>query len=502
MRTHPVRPAKAGQGGLVSGPPGWWWFAAAVGLLALTAALGDSASTPGLGRHTALPPWDLALDPPSWLVTVMLTVATLCGAVWLLLGLRRLRVGWRLPPRTVVVVGLLAVGALLLVPPTGSADHLSYLAYGRIAAAGDDPYVTDPQTWHGGTDPVAGAVQPPWQSTPSVYGPVATASQLLAARLGGGVLRRSVGWWQLLCGLSFLAVGGVLDRLSRDDQAARSRAALLWTLNPLLLGQLVLGAHLDVIAAALAIGGIALAARRPLVAGALLGAAAGVKAPFALAGLAAAWGLWRLPAARRRHGLLLGAAGVLAVLLPAYWWAGVHVEDQLGTAGARVSFASPWHGPFVLLGPVLGDGVDHLLVPVALLLAVLLGVLLWRRIGTLDAPTGDEVVGRAVRAALVATLAWLLTAPYVLPWYDAIVWVPLALVGASALDGWLVVRLAVLALAYLPGRVVGLAPWVERLTLGARTFVAPVVLAVVVVAVVRWGLTRAGDLRVTRVPGS
>lgn len=490
MRPHPVQPPVAGQGGVVSGHVGWGWFAAAVGLLALTAALGDSASTPGLGRHTALPPWDLALHPPSGLVTVMLTVAYLCGTVWLLLGLRRLRAGARLDPHVVVVVGLLSVGALLLVPPTGSADHLSYLAYGRIAAAGDDPYLVDPQTWHGGTDPVARAIQPPWQATPSIYGPVATAVQALAARLGGSGLRASVGWWQLLCGIAFLTVGAVLDRLTLRDPSARTRAALLWTLNPLLLGQLVLGAHIDVIAAALAVAGIAVAARCPLVAGALVGAAAGVKAPFALYGLAAVWGVWHLPSVRRLRGLLLGAAGALAVLVPAYWWAGAHAGAQLGKAAARASFASPWHAPFVALRALLGDGVDHVLAPVSLLLAALLGLLLWRRVHALDAPTGDEVVGRAVRAALVAAVAWLLTAPYVLPWYDAIAWAPLALVGANALDGWLVVRLAALALAYVPGRVVELAPWVERLTLGVRTVVAPLVLAVVIVAAVRWGRQR------------
>ncbi len=503
MRPHPVQPRVAGQGAVVSGQVAWWWFGAAVGLLGLTAALGDSASTPGLGSATVLPPWDLGLHPAAWLVTAMLTAAYLCGAVWLIVGLRSLRGGGRLAPRTVVVVGLLAVIALSVVPPTGSADHLSYLAYGRIAAAGDDPYVVDPQTWHHGTDPVASGVQRPWQATPSVYGPVATAAQALAARLGGGVLRTSVGWWELICGLAFLAVGLVLDRLTRHDPAARSRAALLWTLNPLLLGQLVLGAHVDVIAAALAVAGIALVARRPLLAGALVGAAAGVKAPFALYGLAAVWGLRHLPAVRLRRVLLRGVVGALAVLVPAYWWAGPHVEAQLGKAGGRASFASPWHAPFVAVRALLGNGADHLLTPLALLLAALLGLALWRRVMALGTTLGEDGVARAVRAALLATVAWLLTAPYVLPWYDAIAWAPLVLVGASALDGWLVLRLTALSLAYLPGRVVELTPVVERVTLGVRTFAAPVVLALVVVAVVRWGRDRVEVSRVVAVePGA
>ncbi len=60
------------------------------------------------------------------------------------------------------------------VPPLGSADHLSYAAYGRIAAAGGDPYSVPPVDWAGGHDPVTSAVEPPWTRTPSVYGPVAT----------------------------------------------------------------------------------------------------------------------------------------------------------------------------------------------------------------------------------------------------------------------------------------------------------------------------------------
>ena len=78
----------------------------------------------------------------------------------------------------------------MFVPPMGSADHLSYAAYGRIAVAGDDPYVEAPNRWRGGSDPVAGAVEAPWRWAPSVYGPVATAEQGLASLVGGSSLHR------------------------------------------------------------------------------------------------------------------------------------------------------------------------------------------------------------------------------------------------------------------------------------------------------------------------
>src|SRR5262249_39046232 len=140
-------------------------------------------------------------------------------------------------PRTVVVGAAGALLVLSALPPTGSADHLSYLAYGRIAAAGDDPYVVDPLTWHDGQDPVAGAAQPPYRHARSVYGPVATAAQAAVAYVGHGSLRLTVWLWQLLIAGAFGVTGWLLDRLTRGDPQARARTAVLWTLNPILLGQ-------------------------------------------------------------------------------------------------------------------------------------------------------------------------------------------------------------------------------------------------------------------------
>ena len=64
----------------------------------------------------------------------------------------------------------------------------------------------------------------------------------------------------------------------------------------------------------------------------------------------------------------------------------------------------------------------------------------------------------AARVACVLTVAWVLAAPYALPWYDALVWAPLALLPASRLDVLLLARTFVLALAYVPGRTVTLLP--------------------------------------------
>jgi hypothetical protein len=472
----------------------------AVLLAAAVGAAGDSAAVPGLGAATVHPPWDADLGLASGLVTAMLAAACLLGATSVGFGLLAVHRGSAPAPRTVMIA---AIGAVLLftaVPPLGSADHLSYAAYGRIAASGDDPYVVDPLKWRDGSDPVAGAVQPPWQHTRSVYGPVATAAQATVAWLGNGSLRATVWLWQLLAGAAFLLAGFVLDRLTRHDRLARARAAVLWTLNPLLLGQLVLGAHLDVIAVAAAVGAIALIARRPLPAGALLGVAVGSKITFALFGLAILWGLRTCPRPVLLRRLGFSGLGVALVLVPAHLWSGPHTFDQLNEARRMVSLATPWRLVVEHVDPRFGGDLRTVIGRAALVCGVLLAILLVRRLRTVRTtvgtdPDGGTVTMDAARAAVLLGTAWVLTAPYALPWYDSMIWGPLALLagGAAAagvLDVILLCRLGLLTLAYLPGRVVGMSAEVERLTLGFRRDTAPWLMLLVLIAVISWACLR------------
>jgi hypothetical protein len=452
----------------------------AVLLLAVVALAGPSAAVAGLGAREWHPPWDLGGSPSSGLVAVLLVVAYLLGTGCVAAGLVALRAGLVLRPQRVAALAVLAVVVLTALPATGSADHLSYLAYGRIQAEGGDPYRQDPLAWRDGTDPVAGAVAPPWQHTPSVYGPTATLLQAAVAVVGGGDLRLTAWCWQLLCGAAFLATGLVLDRVVRDDPAARTRAALLWTLNPLLLGQLVLGGHLDVVAVAFAVAAMALAARKPLVAGLFLGAAVSCKITFALFGLAALWGLRDHP--RRVRAVVLGLAGTAAAMLPAHLLVGRHAYDELERASRLVSLATPWRplvdrlDPGVVPDPDLRAVVSR----VALVLGAALAVLIVRRLRAV--PSREATMSAAV--ALAA--GWLLTAPYALPWYDAMVWAPLAVIGASALDLAVLARLAVLSLAYVPGLVSGMSPPVERVSLAFRADVAPWLNLALLLAVTAW----------------
>ena len=112
----------------------------------------------------------------------------------------------------------------------------------------------------GGLDPVTSRVEAPWTTEPSVYGPFGTLLHGLSAWVGGGSLREGVWVWQLLVVLSWLAVRALLRAVLDPD--LHGRVDVLWTLNPLVVGIGVLGAHIDVVATALALAAVVVAARR------------------------------------------------------------------------------------------------------------------------------------------------------------------------------------------------------------------------------------------------
>ncbi|MGN6244276.1 MAG: polyprenol phosphomannose-dependent alpha 1,6 mannosyltransferase MptB [Motilibacteraceae bacterium] len=491
--TEPV-PAATGRSG--SGRQGRWAVALVLAALLLgwtTSLLGGSVAVPPLAGGS--PPFDVGARPGAWLVVGLLVAAYSCAGAGVLVGLHALRRGWTPDARRLVLLGAVAAGALCMVPPSGSADHLSYAAYGRIVVQGGDPYSVVPSQWRGDADPVVSAIQPPWRSTPSVYGPVATAEQALASLLGGDSPARTVWWLQVLNAVAVVTAGALLVRAAGRDPGRRSRAAFLLAANPLVLLPVVGGAHVDGLAVALAVGGMVVLDRRPLVAGLLLGAGAATKADVALLCLAAAWALHRdLPALVR-----LAAGGLLAVV-PGYVLAGGAAVAQLSRASQLVSFATPWHLVAGLLDDLLGRDVSRRLVNLlALALAVAVGVALHRLLPRRSSPEvsdgPSEKLAAAARAGVVLTGAWLLSTPYALPWYDVVLWAPLALVPGSALvgsgliDTVAALRTATLALAYVPGRVV-LPRLVEDVTLAWRGGVTPWIELVLLLLVLRQGLRR------------
>ena len=85
----------------------------------------------------------------------------------------------------------------------------------------------------------------------------------------------------------------------------------------------------------------------------------------------------------------------------------------------------------------------------------------------------DAVAPVALWVTAFLSLAFSLAAPYSLPWYDLLVWAALPALLPGLVDLVALVRLTALSIAYVPGRVLGMTPEVEELTLGVRAGVVP-----------------------------
>jgi hypothetical protein len=546
-RSHP-RPGGAADDR--PGPAGWYARAglissgSAVALLLTVSALGPSVMQPGLPGRAGQPPYSFAAGPAPVLAVSLTAAGFVLAVVGLALCLYAGRRGGWFRPRALAGAGMLAALAFAIMPPVGSADHLNYAAYGRMAITGHDPYVTAARDLDG--DPIARAVEPPWQEEPSVYGPIATATQAFAATVGGDSVRLTIAVLSLLNVVIFMVAGVLLHVAARGDPRRQWRAAVLWTANPLLLYHLAGGAHNDtfaialVVAAAVVLGrfgarssaSAASAASTPAAstfaastppasgaaasdaetrpaagtggpparglaaAGALVGVGVAVKLQAVLAAAGPAWValpavLRRLPFLRtlpapgpgpRSFGpLAVLFAAIAAVAVPAYVVAGSHAFDQVRRASDAVSLATPWQLVRRLLDEAMGLSWWRPVVQLgALALMVTLCWLLLRALptvwppapgtlhgggrgaapgavpGAVPAEAGPFRAGGAVddaaRATAAAALAWLMSAPYALPWYDGLGWALLALLPWSRFDWVLLARTAVLSLAYLPAR--------------------------------------------------
>jgi hypothetical protein len=481
------------------------------------AVLGPSVMEPALPGAAGQPPWAFAVHPPARLAVGLTALALGAGALGLGLGLHALHRGWTMRARPVLLAGILAAAALALVPPFGSADHLSYAAYGRMVVTGHDPYTTTPAMLARLGDPVARAVQD-WRGSPSVYGSLAAGLQALASAAGGTSVRLTVFVLSLLNVAAFAAAGLLLHRLTRGSQAGQLRAALLWTANPVLLQVLVAGAHVDSQAIVFAVAAVAvfcLGLRAAAVragpvrqfavaagAGALAGLGAAVKVTMVLvlAGLLAATVL----AAGRfrvvRAGGLVAGFVVIAALALVPWGPG-SLRPAL-RAGSMVSIGSPWRTVRLLIRLGAGEGIaDDAVKAAAVLLAALLVVLLMSALaGRTPGPgapprTGglDGLNGLALVGTFAFVFGWLMAWPYVLPWYDGLGWAFLALLpltapwsGRSAglvvaLDWLMLARTTALGFGYLPARGISMPSDVAWLRPVFRNAVTPLVLLVLLV---------------------
>ena len=349
--------------------------------------------------------------------------------------------GWSPNPRKVFWTAAGAIAVLVNITPVGSSDAASYAAYGRIAALGYNPYTFTPSMLPGGKhNPYTMLVSPQWQGTPSVYGPVATWTHLLAALLGGAKPWATIWVLMIMIGAAFLAAGYVLLRTAANPV----RAVLLWVANPLLIVELVIGGHLDAFIALAAIVAIVLSRRcttpwHDLLVGLVVGVAGGIKvnAVFVALGIA-------IPLLHDRAWARLARIGSVAALttLGLYYVSyGFGALKPLGEASTLVISPTVWR----LVEGIFGSG--HLVTTIIgftwppLMLA--LAWYLYNRLSP-DVPT-------VVAATCALTFAWVLVAPWALPWYASIAWVTLALLPRNSLTRWLTLATGTLALLHFNG---------------------------------------------------
>src|SRR5580692_11080398 len=249
------------------------WLAAAAIVLSTAVmvaicAAGPNAAVPSV-HTTSGPPWWHALHLTTTFVTVALWAAMALGCAGVIAALIAVARGARPPARVLIAFSVIAVVALTVLPAAGSTDSISYAASGRTAVIGHSPYVMTPQQLQQSGDPVgrqipSREIPSSWMNAVSVYGPVATAAEWTAAEFGGTSLARITFWLKLEEAIAFGAVVLTLDRLLRADPEMRLRAHLLWSVNPLILWEIVAGGHIDGLAAAFGfLGIVALRVRTP-----------------------------------------------------------------------------------------------------------------------------------------------------------------------------------------------------------------------------------------------
>jgi hypothetical protein len=477
-----------------------WLAGAGIGgaiLIMIGAALvREDWMTPRIAMPATGPPFELHVHVSGELASLALWLSALLALGGVAAGLVAARRGARGPIGLILVAAAVSVLVLAVLPPAGSTDALDYAAYGRLVLLGDNPYVATP-LFIRLTDPALGASIPAhWQHQVSLYGPAATLEQYLAAKLGGNSMARVVFWLKIWNAMAFGVVAVALDRALRFRPSARLRAHLLWTINPLLLWDLVAAGHVDAAAAAAGILGLLILGRQPagdglqlagdglqpriwraVAAGALIGLAADVKIDYLLFGAALAWALRRsVPA------LIAAAAGALAVLAPTYAWLGKPAIMGLFARTDQTTQDSFYRS-------VEMTGWKYLGVLAALLFIGIAALLLLRL------PPGD-LRRPALRPAIALSLAWIVIWPYELPWYDAMVICVLVLAPASRLDWLVLVRLCVGTIANMPGNVGGVP---VRSLKALDTFlvhgVAPTILFGVALAVVLLAIWRAWDVQ-------
>jgi alpha-1,6-mannosyltransferase len=392
--------------------------ASRAGLLGLVGLLATGLVIALASVHTdALLP-ESARPIPDWLAGplsnsgVSVGHATLIACLALMFGsfVLVLRQAERLSTRTVLatIAGLHAL--FLLAPPLLSTDIFSYQFYARMPVLyGANPYLHGPHAL--ALDPLYPFIGAKWVTTPSAYGPLFTALSYPVALFD---IAASALAFKALAAFASIGTVALVWNGARLRGLDPVRAAILVGLNPLVVVYAVGGGHNDMLMLlGLTAGAYLMLVRRERAGGAMVVAAAGIKLtaglllPFAAAA-----------SRNTRRGVLIGAgAASVAVAALAFALFGAGPLNLFSTLQKSQS-AGDWHSIPGFISTQLGLGSEgHAagLVLAAMFVGVTVWLVLRVRRGELDWITG----------AGWATVAMLVTASSLLPWY--VVWLlPLA----------------------------------------------------------------------------
>jgi hypothetical protein len=453
------------------GTRGLVWTAAAcitVSLLVMffVSVAGPSIVVPTMAHAPdGAPPWWISLGLGRPTALFLSWCAAAVGAIGVGAGLLAVSRGARVPVRPLLAVSFVAIAIFVFLPAAGTTDTQSYAIDGNMIVLQHSPYVFTPATMVTLGDKLAVGSPYSWAHQLSDYGPLASAEEWLSAELGGTSMALITFWLKLFVALAFGAVVLLLDRLLRDNPAMRLRAHLLWSVNPLLLWEIVASGHVDGLAIAFGLAGLALLRFTPdsakptlarcAAAGTLLAAAACTKSPFVLFIVAALWAVRRSPA--RIASLLGGWLSVTVVCYAIAGWPAVKVLSQRGQQITWDNLYQVLYRPFGLAGPLGADNIPGWVFPLALALFIGVAVLAFFRLP-------DRVPELpAVSPALALSLAWIFFWPFQRPWYDVMIIALLALYPSSGLDVIVLVRLCFGAITYMEaGRVFGM-PWFQHI---------------------------------------
>jgi hypothetical protein len=367
---------------------------------------------------------------------------TLLLASWLGVG-AALREGGSLTPAQGYRLLLAWSTPLVLSAPLYSRDAYSYVAQGRMAQLGINPYLHGPISL--GPGPYLRAVSPIWARTRAPYGPLFVALASFVSRVLPSVTAAVLAM-RALAVLGVILIAIFLPRLARCFGRSEATAVWLGLLNPLLVLHLIGGSHNESLMLGLMIAGITVASEGRTTRGLVLCTmAAAIKAPAGLAVLyIAADHIHAAPRGPARQRAAVTAATVVAAVF-------IPINQALGFGWGWVTALGTPTRVHLLLSPTtaLGTVLSHLgggtaaetavrLLGVGVSLVAIAAILMTRQRFEPGRPL-------ALSLLLVVVLA-----PVLQPWY--LLWglVPLAAAGPRRLLALCVWVSAVVPFLILP----------------------------------------------------